>query len=160
MIIVHGDACLRFVGILMFFASTGIAQSQSPPPDSSPGFFAGEWAATGRQGSYCYLNLSADGRGWVLVDGGAGDWLGARIRWHNRQQSLQVDEIIPLRPSAELRVMRLGQFVLGGGFNQSLRLTWNESQEGCDLQKVESTAARLSNARTTLKSLRPAESAR
>lgn len=155
-----GEGVVRFAVSLLFSAWAWLAQAQSPPPDSSPGFFAGEWAGTGSQGSYCYLNLSPDGWGWVLVDGGAGDWLGARLRWHNRQQSLQVDEIIPVQPSTELRVMRMGQFVLGGGFNQSLRLSWKELPGGCELQKVESTAARLSRARTALKGLRPAEPVR
>jgi hypothetical protein len=157
---VKGDGRFRYAGILLFCAVAGIAQASSPPPDSSPGFFAGEWAGTGDQGSYCYLDLSADGWGWVLVDGGGGDWLGARIRWHNRQQSLQIDKIIPLQESTELRVMRLGRFVLGGGFNQSLRLTWKELPGGCELQRVESTATRLSRARTAVKSLRPAGSVR
>jgi hypothetical protein len=148
----------RVAGILLGFAWAGIATALSPPLDSSLDFFAGEWAGTGAQGSYCYLDLRADGWGWLLVDGGGGDWLGARIQWHNRQQSLQVDKIAQIQNSIELRVMQLKQFVLVSEFNQSLRLTWKESPAGCELQLVAPTAAHLSRARETVKSLRPAKS--
>ena len=156
MIRMKSDGLRHVVAVVLLCTTAGATQASSPPPDPSPRFFAGEWAGTGDQGSYCYLNLSADGWGWVLVDGGAGDWLGARIRWHNQQQSLRVDEIIPARPSTELRVMRLDRFVLGGGFNQSLRLTWKDSPGGCELQRVDSAAARLGRAREVVTSLRPA----
>ncbi|HAR38102.1 MAG: hypothetical protein A2X56_10570 [Nitrospirae bacterium GWC2_57_13] len=98
-----------FIGLVILFAWLGTAHALTPLPDSSPVFFAGEWAGTGEQGAYCYLNLSADGWGWVLIDGGAGDWFGARIQWRNRQQSLQVEKIIPLTASTQRRIMPLAK---------------------------------------------------
>ncbi|WP_041193559.1 hypothetical protein [Candidatus Symbiobacter mobilis] len=142
-----------FIGFIMFFAWLVTADALTPLPDNSPSFFSGEWAGTGEQGTYCYLNLSADGWGWVLIDGGAGDWLGARMQWRNRQQALQVEKIIPLPTSTQLRVMPLGKFVLGSGFNQSLMLTWNEQSGGCQLQKIETTARHLIRARSAIESL-------
>ncbi len=136
-----------FLGLVITFAWLGTAHALTPLPDRSPGFFAGEWAGTGGQGAYCYLNLSADGLGWVLVDGGAGDVLGARIRWSNRHQSLQVEKIIPLTASAQWRIMPLEKFVLRSGFNQSLSLTWNTVPSGCQLQKIGTTEHHLDRAR-------------
>lgn len=60
-----------FIGIALYFAWLGAANALTPPPNNSPGFFAGEWTGIGEHGSYCYLNLSSDGRGWVLIDSGA-----------------------------------------------------------------------------------------
>ena len=94
-----------FVLFATMFALGDIAHAQSPPPDNSPGFFSGEWSGTGEHGSYCYLRLNADGSGWVLSDGGSGDWLGAGVPWRDRQQSLQVDTIIPARASVARRVI-------------------------------------------------------
>jgi len=149
-----------FLPLAILMAWTGIASALSPPPDNSPGIFSGEWAGTGEHGSYCYLNLNDDGWGWVLIDSGAGDWLGARVQWHNRQQALEVEKIIPLPASTQLRVMPLGTFVLSGGFNQSLRLIWNEQSGGCHLQKVEATARHLVRARSAIEGLLPRESVR
>ncbi|MDP2823967.1 MAG: hypothetical protein Q8O52_14990 [Sulfuritalea sp.] len=146
-----------FIRLTLLFAWLGTANALTPPPDNSPGFFAGEWAGTGEQGSYCYLKLSADGWGWVLIDGGSGDWLGARIQWRNRQQALQVEKIIPLPASPQLRIMPLGKFVLSCGFNQSLRLNWSDQSGGCQLQKIETTARHLVRARSAIEGLPPGE---
>ncbi len=148
--------CLAAIALSCAFAVASLAAS--PPPDQSSAFFAGEWSGTGAQGSYCYLELAADGTGWVLLDGGSGDWLGARIRWHNQRQSLQVDDVVPLRASPARRIMSLEQVQLGGGFNQSLRLTSKSLPGGCDLQRVALQATRLDGARATVKGLRPAGS--
>jgi hypothetical protein len=155
-----GQNMRYFTGLVILFAWLGTAHALTPPLDNSPGFFSGEWAGTGNQGAYCYLKLSTNGWGWVLVDGGAGDWLGARIQWRNRQQSLQIEKIVPLHASTQLRVMPLGQFVLSGGFNQSLRLTWNEQSGDCHLQMIETTARHLLRARKAIESLLPGESMR
>ncbi len=144
-----------FTGLVLVVVWLGTAHALTPLPDNSPGFFSGEWAGTAPQGAYCYLNLSADGSGWVLIDGGAGDWLGARMQWRNQQQTLQVEQVIPLQASAQLRVMPLEKFVLSSGFNQSLKLTWNESSGGCHLQKIDTAARHLLGARQTLESLLP-----
>jgi len=144
-----------FIGLVLVFVWVGTAKALTPLPDNSSSFFSGEWAGTGNYGAYCYLNLSADGWGWVLIDGGTGDWLGARMQWRNQQQSLQVEQIIPLRESPQLRVMPLEKFVLSSGFNQSLKLTWNEPSGGCQLQKIETSARHLLGARKAIESLMP-----
>ena len=143
----------NFIRLALLLACLGTANALTPPLDNSPGFFAGEWAGNGEQGGYCYLKLSADGRGWVLIDGGAGDWQGARIQWRNRQQALQVEKIIPLAASAQLRIMPLERFALGTGFNQSLRLNWNEQSGVCQMQKIETTARNLFRARGAIEAL-------
>jgi hypothetical protein len=140
----------HFMGLVLLFAWLGTANALTPLPDSSPGFFAGEWAGTGEQGTYCYMNLSADGWGWVLIDGGAGDWLGARMRWRNLQQALQVEKINPLPASPQRRIMPLTTFALRSGFNQSLSLTWNAQSSGCQLQKIETMAQHLNQARSVI----------
>jgi hypothetical protein len=154
----QGQNMRYFIGLVLVFVWLGTAKALTPLPDTSPGFFSGEWAGAGSHGAYCYLNLSEDGRGWVLIDGGTGDWLGARMQWRNQQQSLQVEQIIPLPASAQLRVMPLEKFVLSSGFNQSMKLTWNEPSGGCHLQKIETTARHLLGARQTLESVRPGAS--
>jgi hypothetical protein len=137
----------------MFFACVETASALTPLPDSSPGFFTGEWAGIGAQGAYCYLILNADGRGSVMIDNGSGDWLGARIKWRNRQQSLEIENIIPMPTSHQLRIMPLERFRLSTGFNQSLQLNWSDHSEGCYLQKIENTANHLSRVRSLMKKL-------
>ena len=150
----------NFIRLALFLACLGTANALTPPLDNSPGFFAGEWAGTGEQGSYCYLKLNTDGWGWVLVDGGAGDWHGARIQWRNRQQALQVEKITPLAASAQLRIMPLEKFGLSTGFNQSLRLNWNEQSGVCQMQKIETTARNLFRARGAIEALPQGERSR
>jgi hypothetical protein len=149
-----------FIVLVMIFAWLVPANALTPLPDSSPSFFSGEWAGTGEQGTYCYLNLSADGWGWVLIAGGAGDWLGARMQWRNQQQALQVVKIIPLPFSSQRRIMPLTIFVLRSGFNQSLSLTWNAQSSSCQLQKIETTADHLNRARSLIDGLPQGESKR
>ncbi len=149
-----------FIRLTLLFAWLGTANALTPPPDSSRGFFSGEWAGTGEHGSYCYLALSDDGWGWALIDGGAGNWSGARMQWRNRQQALQVEKIIPLAASTQLRIMPLEKFSLSGGFNQSLKLHWNDQSGGCQLQKIETTARHLARARSAIEGLRSGKSMR
>lgn len=144
-----------FIGLVLVFVWLGAAKALTPLPDTSPGFFSGEWAGAGHHGAYCYLNLSADGWGWVLIDGGTGDWLGARMQWRNQQQALHVEQITPLPASPQLRVLPLEKFVLSSGFNQSLKLTWNDPSGGCHLQKTDTAARHLLGARKTLESVLP-----
>jgi hypothetical protein len=96
----------------------------------------------------------------VLVDSGAGDWLGARIQWRNRQQGLQVDKVIPAAASPQLRIMPLKTMVLRSGFNQSLSLTWNERLGACQLQRSEVAAGRLDRARRAVDGLQSGEGKR
>ena len=142
------------IGLVLLLAGLETAVAASPPMDNSPGYFAGEWAGTGAQGLYCYLNLDVGGSGWVLVDGGSGDWQGARIQWHNQRQSLQIDKTAPLAVSTRLRVMPLEQFAIGGAFNQSLQLTLKGQPGACHLQKVRTTANHLLRARQAIEGLR------
>jgi hypothetical protein len=142
----------------VLFVFVKSAYALTPLPDSSPGFFSGEWAGAGFHGAYCYLNLNTDGRGLVLIDNGAGDWLAARIHWRNKQQSVEVEEIIPLRTSTQMRIMPLELFTLKTGFNQSLKLNWNSSSEGCNLLKIVQTANLLNQARNVMNKLKPQKS--
>ena len=152
---------MRFlIALAMLAACLSPARAQSPPSDNSAAYFSGEWSGPGEQGNYCYVKLATDGAGWVLVDGGSGDWLGARMQWRNRQQSLLVGKIVPLAASPQFRVMPLGTFVLASGFNQSLRLTWNRQIAGCQLQKVDTTARRLDAARSAITGMAAGESRR
>lgn len=142
------------IGVVLVLALVQPASALTPLPDRSPEFFAGEWAGNGEHGAYCYLNLSADGLGWVLIDsGGAGDWLGARIHWHNRQQALEVERIIPLPASPQLRIMPLGTLSLRTGFNQSVQLSWGKPSDRCHVQKIDATADRLMQARRAIERL-------
>jgi hypothetical protein len=145
------------IWLALFVLGYGLrsASAQSPPPDDSPSFYSGEWAGTGDLGSYCYVKLSVDGSGWVLVDAGAGDWSGAKVQWQNRQQSVQIDQIVPLRASAERRLMPLERFELRSEINQSLSLTWTTPGGTCHLQRIETTAGRLSRARSAIIDLPP-----
>jgi hypothetical protein len=138
---------------VMLWGWLGAASAQSPLPDESARLFAGEWAGIGGQSSYCYLSLTADGRGQVLVDGGAGDWQVARIRWRNSKQSLLVEKIIPAPPSPALRVMPLEELSLHSGFNQSMSLSWNKGTGACQLQRTDTAARQLDRARSTLAQL-------
>jgi hypothetical protein len=141
--------------LLVLLAGLPIANALTPLPDKSPGFFAGEWAGAAAQGGYCYMTLDVDGSGVVLIDGGSGDWLGARVQWHNEHQALQVDKVIPLAFSAQRRVMPLQALVLHTELNQSLNLGWGASPAGCHLQKVEATARQLQRAREAVQGLPP-----
>lgn len=146
--------------IALLLACAGSAHALTPLPDSSPGFFAGEWSGIGEHGRNCYLTLHADGWGWVLIDAGTGDWLGARMQWRNQKQALTVERIVPLAASPQRRVMPLTKFELRGGFNQSLVLTWQAAVSGCHLQKVEVVARHLERARDAMQSLPENERAR
>lgn len=132
---------------VVLFICVETVNALTPLPDSSPGFFAGEWSGIGGQGSYCYLNMKVDGRGVVLIDNGSGDWLGAQIQWRNRKQAVDVEKITSLPSSSQLRIMPLERFTLSTEFNQSLKLTLNGQSDGCYLQKIDTTANHLAKAR-------------
>jgi hypothetical protein len=142
-----------FITLLVFFVCVQIANALTPLPDGSPGFFSGEWAGTGAQGAYCYVNMSPEGHGLVLIDNGSGDWLGSRINWRNRQQSLDVEKNSPLPISTQLRIIPLKQFTLSSAFNQSLKLNWNNYSNECNLQKIAKTTNRLGSARNIMSKL-------
>ncbi len=139
--------------IAIALASTGNAAAQAPPPDRSAALFAGEWTGIGEGGAHCYLKLDLNGRGWALIDAGAGELLGAQLRWRNQQQNLQVDEITPVAASPRLRTMPLARFSLSSGFNGSLRLAWQAPPGTCQMQRTDVTARQLSQARDMLERL-------
>jgi len=138
------------VSVILLLSVLASAQALSPPPDNSPALFAGEWAGTGQFGSYCYMHLAADHQGVLLIDAGAGDWLGARLQWRNAQQNLVVESLVPLPFVPELRVLPLTQAVIRTGVNLSLNLSWDGSPEACNLQRAETLAGRLDRARETI----------
>ena len=140
------------IAIVLVFIPT--ARALTPRLDESSDFFAGEWAGNAARGGYCYLNLRADGHGWVLIDGGSGDWLGARIDWHNHRQAVAVAKITPLPSTTQLRVMPLSGLTLTTEFNQSLALRWGQPASSCQLQKIEATAQHLMQARALATTLR------
>jgi len=155
-----GRTMTHFMRYPLVLIWRGTASALTPPLDNSPGFFSGEWAGAGEQGSYCYVKLNADGSGWVLVDSGAGDWQGARMQWRNRHQTVQIEKIDPLTASAQLRITPLGKFSLGGGFNRSLTLTWSEQSGSCQLQKIEDIARHLGAARASIEGMSSGQSPR
>lgn len=142
-----------FVHLVLLLSTIGSAGASTPPVDQSAALFAGEWAGGGEHGSYCYVKLDADGQGVVLIDGGAGDWLGARLQWRNAQQNVQVDKIIPLAASPRLRIMPLETFAFSAGFNQSLSLSWSTQVGACQLTRTENEARHLASARATVDAL-------
>lgn len=140
---------LRVLAIIL--ACIGNVGAQAPPPDQSADLFAGEWAGIGEGGTHCYLKLDVNGRGWVLIDGGAGDLVGAHLRWHNQRQGLQIDQITPIVASPRLRTMPLTQLNLLSGFNRSLKL---EVPSGtCQLQRTNVSAYQLAHARDVVAKL-------
>lgn len=145
------------VRCLLLCSWIGTAYAQSPPPDRSPAAYAGEWVGAGELGSYCYVALQPDGWGRVLVDGGSGDWLGARIQWRNLRHTLVVDKVIPSLHSPHLRILPLETLVLRSGFNQSMSLTWNGRSGACQLQRSEKTQAQLARARSASEALQALE---
>jgi hypothetical protein len=149
------------IGIVLVVILAQPAFALTPLPNSSPEFFAGEWAGSGEHGTYCYLNLSADGRGWALIDrDGVGNWFGAKIQWRNRQQTLEVEQVTPLPASPQLRILPLSALSVQTGFNQSLQLSWGKPSDSCHVQKIETTADRLTQARGTIKQLQSPDKTR
>lgn len=146
--------------LLLILAALGPSHALTPLPDLSQDFFAGEWTGNGENGAACYLLLSPDGSGTVLIDGGSGDWLAARLQWRNDRQTLRVVQSVPMSVSPQERLGPLETFVLITGMNRSLRLTWNGQSTGCQLQKIETAARHLARAREALRSLGPKEKRR
>jgi hypothetical protein len=138
---------------LALLAGLPPAGALTPLPDTTPGFFAGEWAGAGEQGGYCYMTLDVDGSGVVLIDGGSGDWLGARMRWHNERQALVVDRVLPMPFSAQHRVMPLPAFTIRSGLNQSLGVSWSARALACQMQKIDAATRHLEQARSALQSM-------
>lgn len=144
-------------GLILYCICLSYAYALTPPLDGTPALFSGEWAGNSAQGSYCYINLNEDGSGWVLIDGGAGDWLGARLKWRNLKQTLQVEKITPLISSPQQRISPLDKISIRTEFNQTLSLTWSPKYPDCQLQRIEITAHHLNRARSVIGKLRQDE---
>lgn len=151
----RGRTMRKAIAIISLWILCGGSAALTPLPDKTLGAFAGEWVGTGALGAYCYVELTVEGRGTILVDAGAGTWAGARIRWHNQQQSVQIDSVVPLAASPQLRTSPLRNFTLRSTFNQSLRLGWPEPDNICHLQRQETTAEQLVRARHVRTALPP-----
>lgn len=129
---------LRLFFTLLAALGTSSSPALTPPFDTRPGFFAGDWIGTGADDQLCFIRLQPDGNGTVLVSSASGDWLGARIRWRNQRQSLVLIEVSPevsLFPAEPARrLMPLSGLTLRSGINQTLQLKPGERSPVCELQ--------------------------
>lgn len=115
--------------------AAGAAQSLTPPLDSRPAFFAGDWIGTGSRDTLCFLRLQPDGSGTLLVGGASGDWQGARLRWRNQRQTIELLELSPLPADPSRRLMPLAPLTLHSGVNQTIQLMRGERLPLCELQR-------------------------
>ncbi|MGB8694470.1 MAG: hypothetical protein WCD08_13275 [Steroidobacteraceae bacterium] len=145
----------RLVCILVgaLAASSGFALS--PPLDSSPAFFSGDWVGMGANDNFCFMRLRPDGLGTVLISSPSGDWVGARIRWHNQRQSMVVSEVNPLPGDPHRRLLPLSQLTLRVVFGGTFQLVLNTDIPTCELQRRTSVQRRMEEAELLLNS--PAE---
>lgn len=143
---------LRMLGLLVLCGAT--VAVASPPLDNSPGLWAGEWSGAGPLSAFCMVRLDPDGTGHVMLDGGNGDWRGARIRWVNRQQSVHVLASEPWASRPRQRTGPLTDAQLQSGLNLALALRWGAGGASvCHLQRTEDQARRLGLARGVLSDL-------
>jgi hypothetical protein len=138
-------SCVLFGG---FLATCGHAQS--PPLDSSPGYFAGDWIGTGARDNFCFMRLGADGTGTVLAMGGSGDWLGARIRWRNQRQNIVVVSVQPITNDPQRRLAPLTELTLSLGFGSTIHLMLAKDSPACELQRRAGVQRNVDNAELLL----------
>jgi hypothetical protein len=124
--------------------------TQSPLPDESPAFFAGDWMGTGAQDNFCFMRLHADGSGTVLAMGASGDWLGARISWRNQRQNIVVVAAQPLPADPRRRLAPLPRFSLNMGFGTTIHLRLEAGTALCEMQRRAAVDRNVSNAGTLL----------
>lgn len=125
---------LRLLFSLLAALGASSSPALTPPLDNHPGFFAGDWIGIGADDLFCYIRLQPDGNGTVLVSSASGDWLGAHIRWSNRQQSMVLIEVSPLPADPGRRLLPLSGLTLRSGINQTLQLKPGERSPLCELQ--------------------------
>lgn len=125
---------LRLFFTLLAALGASASPALTPPFDSRPGFFAGDWIGNGADDMFCFIRLQPDGNGTVLVSGASGDWLGARIRWRNQRQSMVLIEASPLSAEPRRRLLPLTRLDLRSGINQTLQLKLGERSPVCELQ--------------------------
>lgn len=125
---------LRLFFTLLIALGASASLALTPPLDNRPGFFAGDWIGTGPEDMFCFVRLQTDGNGTVLVRGASGDWLGARIRWRNQQQSVVLVAASPFPVELGRRLLPLIQLDLRSGINQTLQLKSGVRNPVCELQ--------------------------
>jgi hypothetical protein len=141
---------LRLFFSLLAALGASSSPALTPPLDNRPGFFAGDWIGTGAEDLFCFIRLQPDGNGTVLVSSASGDWLGARIRWHNQRQSMELIEVspkvspFPAEPGR--RLMPLSGLTLRSGINQTLQLRPGERSPLCELQLRDTVLGRAGQA--------------
>jgi hypothetical protein len=143
-------AVFRSLLLLIAAIGAGPATALTPLPDGRPGFFAGDWVGTGADDVYCFVRLQADGSGTVLVEGGSGDWLGARIQWRNERQHVVLVDVSPLPFDPGRRLMPLSRLLLSSGVNRTLQLRWSDRRSACELQWQVDVQHRTDQARKLL----------
>lgn len=135
---------------LFFTFLAALAASSSPAltplPDETPAFFAGDWIGTGAEDMFCFIRLLPDGNGTVFVNSASGDWLGARIRWRNQQQSMVLIEASPLPAVPGRRLLSLTGLTLRSGVNHTLQLKPGERSPVCELQLHDNVLRRAGQA--------------
>lgn len=143
------SAMLCVLSLLVLCGGTGAVAS--PPLDNSPGPWAGEWSGAGPLNAFCMVKLDPDGTGHMMLNGGHGDWRGARIRWVNRQQSVHVLASEPWASRPRQRTGPLTDAQLQSGLNLALALRWGAGGASvCHLQRTEDQARRSELARGVL----------
>lgn len=150
------SAMSRMLSLLALCVAT--CAMASPPLDNSPGLWAGEWSGVGPLNAFCMVRLDPDGTGHMMLDGGNGDWRGARIRWVNRLQSVQLLASEPWASRPRQRTGPLADAQLQSGLNLSLALRWGAGGASvCHLQRTEDHARRSGLARSVLSDLNTRE---
>lgn len=145
----------RTVCIILGALGAGSASGLSPPLDSSPAFFSGDWVGMGANDNFCFMRLRPEGLGTVLISGPSGDWVGASIRWHNHRQSIVVSEVKPLPEDPHQRLLPLSKLALRVVFGGTVQLSLNSGIPTCELQRRASVQRRMEEAESLLNN--PAE---
>lgn len=144
----------RVLARVLFTLLAGFCEThgfaQSPLPDESPAFFSGDWIGTGAQDNFCFMRLHPDGMGTVLVMSASGDWLGARIRWRNRRQNIEVVAAHPLPGDPHRRLSPLPGFSLSLGFGTTIHLRLDAGPAFCEMQRRSAVERDVGNAERLL----------
>jgi hypothetical protein len=136
----------RFLFTLLAGLHETCGFAQSPLPDESPAFFSGDWIGTGAQDAFCFMRLQPDGMGTVLAMSASGDWLGARVRWRNRRQNLEILAVHPLPGDPHRRLAPLSGFSLSLGFGTTIRLRLDAGTAYCEMQRRAAVERNVGNA--------------
>jgi len=105
---------------------------------------------TGAQDNFCFMRLHPDGTGTVLAMSASGDWLGARIRWRNQRQNIEVVAAQPLPGDPHRRLAPLPRFFLSMGFGMTIHLRLDAGAAFCEMQRRAAVERNLSNAEMLL----------